>query len=141
MKINYWPIKNSQCKQSDPVTRCYVPGLFSNRHQMIFDHHEQINQSGQPIPGVFFTKRRDFRLVQIESVSRLEKLIRLLTTLKEKASENIGRKGENAGKQHFLFFPQCFLPFPKQILIFHLISFCVCVCVCVVSKCFQFGPV
>ena len=24
-------------------------------------------------------------------------------------------KGENAGNQHFLFFPQCFLPFPKQI--------------------------
>ena len=22
--------------------------------------------------------------------------------------ENIVRKGENAGKQHFLFFPQCF---------------------------------
>ena len=33
------------------------------------------------------------------------------------------RKGENAGKQHFLLFPQCFLPFPKQISIFqsHLV--------------------
>ena len=32
-------------------------------------------------------------------------------------------KGENAGNQHFLLFPQCFLPFPKQILIIqpHLI--------------------
>ena len=32
--------------------------------------------------------------------------------------ENIVGKGENAGNQHFLLFPQCFLPFPKQISIF-----------------------
>ena len=30
--------------------------------------------------------------------------------------ENIVGKGENAGDQHFLLFPQCFLPFTKQIL-------------------------
>ena len=29
-------------------------------------------------------------------------------------------KGENAGNQHFLLFPQCFLPFSKQIEIFYL---------------------
>ena len=34
---------------------------------------------------------------------------RLLTTLKEKALENTVRKGENAGTQHFLLFPQSFL--------------------------------
>ena len=28
-------------------------------------------------------------------------------------SENIVGKGENAGNQHFLLFPQCFLSFPK----------------------------
>ena len=39
---------------------------------------------------------------------------RLLTTLKKKPFENIG-KGENAGNQHFLLFPQCFVPLPKQI--------------------------
>ena len=35
-------------------------------------------------------------------------------------------KGENAGNQHFLLFPQGFLPFPKQILILqsHLDLFC-----------------
>ena len=29
-------------------------------------------------------------------------------------------KGENAGNQHFLLFPQCFLPFPKEISIFYI---------------------
>ena len=37
---------------------------------------------------------------------------RLLTTLKRKAYENIVGKGENAGNQHFLLFPQCFLLIP-----------------------------
>ena len=27
-------------------------------------------------------------------------------------------KEENAGNQHFLLFPQCFLPFPNQISVF-----------------------
>ena len=38
-----------------------------------------------------------------------------LTALYRKPLENIVGKGENAGNQHFLLFPQCFLPFPKQI--------------------------
>ena len=29
--------------------------------------------------------------------------------------ENIGKKGENAGYQHFLLSPQCFLPHKRQI--------------------------
>ena len=32
-----------------------------------------------------------------------------------KPFENIVEKGENAAYQHFLLFPQYFLPFPKQI--------------------------
>ena len=32
--------------------------------------------------------------------------------------------GENAGNQHFLLFPQCFLPFPNQISIFQSHLFC-----------------
>ena len=40
---------------------------------------------------------------------------RPLTTLKKKPFENIVEKGENAGNQLFLFCPQCFQPFPKQI--------------------------
>ena len=43
---------------------------------------------------------------------------RLLTTFRKKSFENIVRKGENAGNQYFLLFPQCFLPLPKQISIF-----------------------
>ena len=42
---------------------------------------------------------------------------RLLTTLRKKPFENIVGKGENAGNQHFLLFPQCFLSFPQQISI------------------------
>ena len=40
-----------------------------------------------------------------------------LMTLGEKPFEKIVGKGENAGSQHFLLFPQCFLPFPKEISI------------------------
>ena len=31
-------------------------------------------------------------------------------TIGDKSFENIVGKGENAGNQHFLLFPQCFLP-------------------------------
>ena len=49
---------------------------------------------------------------------------RLLTTSEKKTFENIVGKGENAGNQHFLLFPQCFLPVPKQISIFQSHLFC-----------------
>ena len=49
---------------------------------------------------------------------------RLLTTPREKTFENIVGKGENAGNQHFLLFPQCFLSFPNQISIFDLHLIC-----------------
>ena len=39
---------------------------------------------------------------------------RLLTTLNKRPLENTVRKGENAGNQHFLLFPQCFLPDRRQ---------------------------
>ena len=41
-----------------------------------------------------------------------------------KPFENIVGKGENAGNHHFLLFPQCFLPFSKQISIFWSHLFC-----------------
>ena len=41
----------------------------------------------------------------------------LLTTVYKKPIENLVGKGKNAGYQHFLRFPLCFLPFPKQNLI------------------------
>ena len=43
---------------------------------------------------------------------------RLLKTLKMKILENNVGKGENAGNQHFLLFPQHFPLFPKQISFF-----------------------
>ena len=46
------------------------------------------------------------------------KQARLPTTLRKKPFENIVGKGENAGNQHFLLFPQSFLSFPNQISIF-----------------------
>ena len=52
----------------------------------------------------------------------------------KKPSENIVGKGENAGNQHFLIFPQCFLPVLKEFLFLSYIYFAVC-------KCFQFEPV
>ena len=39
---------------------------------------------------------------------------RLSMILRKKPFENIVGKGENAGNQHFLLFPQCFLHFTKQ---------------------------
>ena len=49
---------------------------------------------------------------------------RLLTTPKQMPFENIVGKGENVGNQHFLLFPQCFLPFTKQIYKFQSRLFC-----------------
>ena len=39
-------------------------------------------------------------------------------TLKKEPYENIVGKEENAGNQHSLLFPQCFLCYPEQILPF-----------------------
>ena len=42
----------------------------------------------------------------------INSVLTVLMTLKKKPFENIVGKGENAGNQHFLFFPQCILPVP-----------------------------
>ena len=47
-----------------------------------------------------------------------------LTTLYKKPFENIVGNTENAGNQHFLLFPQCFLSFLEQIPIFQSYLFC-----------------
>ena len=51
-------------------------------------------------------------------------LSRVSTTLTKKPFENTVGKGENAGNQHFLLLPQCFLPIPKRISVFELRLFC-----------------
>ena len=43
--------------------------------------------------------------------------------MKKKLLENIVGKGENAGNQHFLLFPQCFLPITKRISALNLLFF------------------
>ena len=43
---------------------------------------------------------------------------RFLTTLNMKALENTAGKGENAGNQHFLLFPQCFILYQRKTSIF-----------------------
>ena len=54
----------------------------------------------------------------------------------KKPVENIMGKGDNAGNQHCLLFPQCFIHFLDKFSFFFLnyIYFAVC-------KCFQFGHV
>ena len=47
-----------------------------------------------------------------------------LTTLRKKTFENIVGKGENAGNQHFLLFPQCFLPIQRRKSSLELHLFC-----------------
>ena len=54
-----------------------------------------------------------------------------MTQLKENLENFVG-KGENAGNQHFLLFPQCFVTFQRLInrFILDIMNFLVC-------KCFQ----
>ena len=56
--------------------------------------------------------------------STLYHTIPSLNDLKKQPFENIVGKQENAGYQHFLLFPQCFLPFQRQTETFELNSFC-----------------
>ena len=58
-----------------------------------------------------------------------------LTTLRRMPLVKIVGKGENAGNQHFLFFPHnVFYPVKNRNHYFSNISFVIC-------KCFEFGPV
>ena len=61
------------------------------------------------------------------SISKLLTLYHTILTLNDpekKPFENIVGKGENAGNQHFLLFPQCSLPIPKRISSFKLHLIC-----------------
>ena len=71
----------------------------------------------------FFSCLQNLLCLQIHSVLDLSKFCglvkgylfntqsRVLPTLRKKSFEDIAGKGENAGNQHFLLFPQCFLPY------------------------------
>ena len=54
------------------------------------------------------TKRQNSRQVQIESICRRQNQSNGKLKLVLGGIENIVGKGENAGNQHFLLFPQCF---------------------------------
>ena len=53
---------------------------------------------------------------------------RLLTTMKNKTFENIVGKGENAGNQHYLLFPQFLIPYKRQSKTFERHLLCRCKC-------------
>ena len=41
----------------------------------------------------------------------------IFTTLRKRPLKNILGQGENAGSQHFLLFPQCFLPQEEYLMV------------------------
>ena len=55
-----------------------------------------------------FPNDKVFRLVQIESICRQGNKYNLKTEIVFGMGKKIVGKGENAGYQHFLLFPQCF---------------------------------
>ena len=61
-----------------------------------------------------FTGRRVITEILLKSALNAIQSITDLTTIKKKGFENIVGKGENAGRQHFLFFTHCFLPLKKK---------------------------
>ena len=66
-----------------------------------------------------FEKQKDLcRLTWVHTFCKCLNPLPYSPDLRKKPLENIVRKGENAGNQHFLPFPQCFLPFPTQIFNF-----------------------
>ena len=63
-------------------------------------------------------------MVSKNSLKPFPKQSRLITTLQKKTLENIVGKGENAGYQLFLLFPQSFPPFTERIQCFCQHLFC-----------------
>ena len=72
----------------------------------------------------FFCKFDYDAELSLKDLSNLYHTILTVNTMDKKPFENIEGKGENGGNQHFLLFPQCFLPFQKQISFFQLYLFC-----------------
>ena len=98
----------SCCKRVEPLTHV-TPVNFISGYKYICCNYTPIS--------IFFAY-----LIQIPST--LYHTIPTFNNPQRKALENIVEKGENAGNQHFLLFPQCFLSFLKQVLIFHSTLFC-----------------
>ena len=75
-----------------------------------------INSLYCPVKGYVFTRGLNSNLLNF--------LPQLLMTLQKMAIENISRKEQNAGNQHFLLFPQCFLPYQRVKSFFQQNLFC-----------------
>ena len=61
------------------------------------------------------TDRHDITEILLNTtLNTIQSINQPMKTQRKEAFENILRKGENADNHHFLLFPNCFLPFPKQ---------------------------
>ena len=67
---------------------------------------------------------RNLKSKEIPAPLTLYHTIPTFNDREKEAFENIVGKGENAGNQHFLLLPQCFLPIPKRISVYKLHLFC-----------------
>ena len=92
----------------------------SNVTQVVFDRSETLWEKKKMLDtSIFFFSHNVFKglFPPVRQKSSLcgNGLTQILTTLKKRHFENILKKGENAGDQHFLHFQQCFQPLPKQV--------------------------
>ena len=89
----------------------YASEIFSSLSQLEYiDNHDRLGNMAKEnetnIPGERIHNKHTFNFSQSNKI--LTCFI-LSTTLTKKLVWNIMGIGENAGKQHFLLFPQCFL--------------------------------
>ena len=80
--------------------------------------HKSVNHPpSPPLPNTKNVGLSKFKLNyrrQFYFCDHLPRQSRFSTTLKKKAFENTEEKGENAGNQYFLLFPQCFLLYQAE---------------------------
>ena len=89
--------------------------VFVQKGMQLWPPLEKDTEALQLLPSLG-TTMPTFSFRRIQKTNPLT-LYHSVPTLKMKHFENIVRKGENAGDQHFLFFQQCFLPIPKKFLV------------------------
>ena len=72
-----------------------------------------------------FNKRQFFRLVKLKAFADNNSYVAQMMIDVFDRFENIAGKGENAGFQHFLLFPQCFLElsFPGSLTLSQMTNF------------------
>ena len=88
--------------------------LYRRRHH---HHHYQSSSYWRAI-GCNITCEGDDLLKNIRTILTLYHTIPTFNDSENKPFENMMGKGENAGNQHFLLFPQCFIPYQSQKLSF-----------------------